>query len=92
MVTAKKQKKYPGCLAYAVNSMFYSVVANQRQPGYACNVLQRRFQPRPTIICIFYGGVGGVLVVVHGCSLMTIDLRIPSKPERSTSGFHRPGG
>ena len=57
MVTAKK-KRYPGCLAHAVLGMFYSVVANQRQPQYTYNVLQRRCQPRPTVICILDGGAG----------------------------------
>ena len=33
MMTAKK-KKYPGCLAHAVIDMFYSVVADQRQPQW----------------------------------------------------------
>ena len=38
------------------------------------------------------GGMGGgVLVVMHGRSLMTIDLRIRTMPAWSTSGFHRPG-
>ena len=36
-------------------------------------------------------GGGGVLIVVHGRSRMTIDYRIPKMPARSTSGFHRPG-
>ena len=43
--------------------MFYSVVTNQRQPQYTFNVLQRRCQPRPTIVCIYFkrgrGGGGG---------------------------------
>ena len=39
--------------------MSYNVVVNQRQPQYTYNVLQRRCQPRPTIICIFYGGGRG---------------------------------
>ena len=47
MVTAPrppppKKKHYPGCLAHAVIGMFYSVVANQRQPQYTFNILQRR--------------------------------------------------
>ena len=36
MVTAKKlqlKKRYPGCLAHAVRGVFYSVVANRRQPN-----------------------------------------------------------
>ena len=33
MVTAEKKKRYPGYLAHAVTSMFYSVAANQRQPN-----------------------------------------------------------
>ena len=56
MVTATKKKWYPGCLAHAVNGMFYSVVVNQRQPQCTYNVLQRRCQPRSSITCIFYGG------------------------------------
>ena len=35
--------------------MFYSIVANQRQPQYTYNVLQRRCQPRPTILYIYSG-------------------------------------
>ena len=34
---------------------------------------------------------GGVLIVMHGSSRMTIDPRIPTMPGQSTSGFHRPG-
>ena len=39
------------------------------------------------------GGVegGGVLIIMHGRSRMTIDPRIPTMPGRSTSGFRRPG-
>ena len=33
------------------------------------------------------GGVGGVLIVMHGRSRMTIDPRTPTTPGRSTSGF-----
>ena len=43
--------------------MFYSVVANQRQPQHAFSVLQRRRQPRQTIVIYIYvlsgGGAGG---------------------------------
>ena len=56
MVTAKRKKRYPACLAYAVIGMFYSVIANQRQPQYTYNVLQRRYQPRPPILYILRGG------------------------------------
>ena len=59
MVTANKKNGYPGCLAHAVTNMFYGVVANQRQPHYTCNVLQRRCQPRPTIMFIYILGAGG---------------------------------
>ena len=38
------------------------------------------------------GQGGGVLDIMHGRSRMTIDLRIPTMPERSTSGFHPPRG
>ena len=34
---------------------------------------------------------GGLLIMMHGRSRMTIDPRIPTMPGRSTSGFHRPG-
>ena len=56
-----KQKRYPGCLAHPVIGMVYSVVANLRQPQNTYNVLQRRCQPRPTIICTgcVLGGGGG---------------------------------
>ena len=37
------------------------------------------------------GEVGGVLIIMHGRSRMTIDSRIPTMPGRSPSGFHRPG-
>ena len=30
-----KKKRYPRCLAHAVIGMFYSVVANQRQPQFS---------------------------------------------------------
>ena len=33
MATAKKQKRYPGCLGHAVIGVFYSVVANRHQPN-----------------------------------------------------------
>ena len=36
------------------------------------------------------GGEGGTQFV-HGRSRMAIDPRIPTLPERSTSGFHQPG-
>ena len=36
-------------------------------------------------------GEGGVLIVMHGRSRMTVDPRILAMPGRSTSGFHRPG-
>ena len=52
----KQKKTYPGCLAHAVISMIYSVVANQRQPQYTFNASQSRCQPRPTIIYISRGG------------------------------------
>ena len=50
----KNKKRHPGCLAHAVTGMFYSVVANQCQPQYTYNVLQRRCQPRPTIVYVVY--------------------------------------
>ena len=31
--TAKNKKRFPGCLAHAVIGMFYSVLANQRNPN-----------------------------------------------------------
>ena len=34
---------------------------------------------------------GGVLDIIHGRSGVTIDLRIPTLPGRSMSGFRRPG-
>ena len=55
----KKKKRYPACLVHAVIRMFYSVVTNQRQPQYTCYILQRRCQPRSTIIRIFLRGAGG---------------------------------
>ena len=48
-----KTKRYPGCLAHAVIGVFYSVAANQRQPQYILNALQRRCQLRSTIIYIY---------------------------------------
>ena len=60
MVTAKTEKKrYPGCLAHAVTGMVYNAVANQHQPRYTYNVLQRRCQPRPVIIYIYVRGGKG---------------------------------
>ena len=35
-------------------------------------------------------GQGGVLVLMHGPSRMTVDPRIPTAPGRSTSDFHPP--
>ena len=50
VMTAKKKKqkkRYPGCLAHAVRGVFYSVVADRRQPNlYIYQVYGR-------------GGVGG---------------------------------
>ena len=55
-----KQKTAPWLSSsHAVIGMFYGVVASQRQPQYTCNVLQRRCQPRPTIIYIEGKGGGG---------------------------------
>ena len=34
---------------------------------------------------------GGVLIIMHGRSRMTIDPRIPTMPGRSASSFHRLG-
>ena len=34
---------------------------------------------------------GGVLIIMHGRSRMTVDPRIPTMPGRSTSGFHQTG-
>ena len=34
----KHKKRYPGCLAQAVNGMFYSVISNLHQPQYTYNV------------------------------------------------------
>ena len=47
------------------------------------------------VVLIVRGGVGGVQSgwggrVMHSRSRMTIDLRIPTIPGRSTSYFHRP--
>ena len=57
MVTAEKTSKpYPGCLAHAMTGMFYSTVANQRQPQYTYSMM-------------FYSGVnwrGGYYTVVRG--------------------------
>ena len=36
-------------------------------------------------------GGGGVLDIMHGCSRLMIDARIPAVSGWSTSGFHRPG-
>ena len=36
-------------------------------------------------------GEGGVLIIMHGRSRMTVDPRIPAMPGRSMTGFHRPG-
>ena len=53
VVKNNKKQRYSGCLAHAVIGMFCSVAANQRQPRYTCNVLRRRWQPRPTIIYVY---------------------------------------
>ena len=54
-----EKKRYPGCLAHAVIGM--GVVANQRQPQYTYNVLQRGCQPRPTTIYVHCEGGEGLL-------------------------------
>ncbi|CAM9709040.1 unnamed protein product, partial [Laminaria digitata] len=36
-------------------------------------------------------GGGGVIIIMHGGSRMTMDPRIPTVPGRSMKGFHRPG-
>ena len=42
-----KQKRYPGCPAHAVIGVFYSIVANRRQPSlYICMYIQARASPR----------------------------------------------
>ena len=55
----RRKKRHPGCLAHAVIGTIYSVVANQRRHQYTCNVLQRRRQPRPTTIYVYFRGGGG---------------------------------
>ena len=40
--------------------------------------------------CVLRSG-GGVLIFVHGRSRMTRHPRIPTRPGRSTLGFHQPG-
>ena len=52
-MTAKKETENKRTVPWlsspcSVIDMFCSVVADQRQPQYTCNVLQRRCQPRPT--------------------------------------------
>ena len=51
--------------------------------SFPCNTLKKNSSP------IFVWG--GVLIIMHGRSGMTIDPRIPTIPGRRTSGFHRPG-
>ena len=67
------------CLAHAANGMLYSAVANQRQPQYTSNVVRRRCQTRPTIISIFYGGGGSLLLEpwVFAAAPVSLTLVIP---------------
>ena len=44
VVTAKK-KRYPDCLAYVVRGVFYSVVANRRQPNLYSGHDPRGYEP-----------------------------------------------
>ena len=61
MVTAKnKTKRYPGFLAHAVNGMFYSVVANQRQPQYTYIMFYSVGANRGQLVHVYFtGGEGG---------------------------------
>ena len=42
---------------------------------------------RPFCYCRGQAGGGGVFIIMHGRSRMTMDPRIPTMPGRSTSGF-----
>ena len=75
-VTTEKNKKTVLWLSSSRSGwgMFYTVVADQRQPQYTHNGLQRRCQPRPTILYIKRGGRGrGAYSFVACPSRLTID-------------------
>ena len=66
MVTAQKKKRHPCYLAHAVIGMFYSVVANQRQPqwtgsgggGQCCACCTVRFR-----VVLRYSGILAVFLL-----------------------------
>ena len=63
MVAAKKKgkkKKNPGGLAHAVIGMFYSMVANQRQPQYIQCLTASMPSEANYYMCILRGRGGGV--------------------------------
>ena len=55
----QKKKTVPWLSSSRSDWHVYSAVANQRQPQYTYNVLQRRCQPRPTIKYVYFRGGGG---------------------------------
>ena len=68
MATAKKKKKFPGCLAHAVIGMFYSVVASQRQPQYTHTYTRKNRRVARRFFPFFLIGLRQAQVVdgVHG--------------------------
>ena len=70
----KKTVPWLSTVVQVVSGMFYSVVAHRRRPNL-CVIVARG------------NGKGGVLIIIHGRSRMTIDPRTPTMPAGSTSGF-----
>ena len=55
----RKERRYAGCLAHAVIGMFYSVVANQRQPQYIHIMFYSVGANRGQLISAYFKGEGG---------------------------------
>ena len=74
------------------NRQLHNVVALRQQSDHHTHKKLRESHVRAIYSGGGSGGRGqGVLDLMHGPSRMTIDLRIPTMPGRSTSSFHRPG-
>ena len=84
------QSNYPFPPLYESTPLRLLVHAIPRQ-GYGSAKKKNMTMHNPTIIFESQTGGWSVLIIMHARSRMNIDLRIPTLPGRSTSGFHRPG-
>ena len=57
-----------------------------RQPLLACLVYSLRVLTSARRVCSLFNARGGVLIIMHGRSRMTIDPRIPTMPGRTREG------